>query len=511
MIHAKRFHRPYRAGDCRCSRQNMLRYLIKDSAIYAVGTLAGQIIGFVMMPVYTRVLTPADYGVVETVMRIVDVINLFLAMGMVEAFLRHYYLANDEKERYRLISSVFSFNLLIVVLGCIAAFFFAPYLSTIAFGHQRYARYVLFWLFAMLMNNLMELPLALWRAEKKPWRFTGISVGRLSTQLATNIVLVVWLRWGVWGVVMSTFLNSLFWSAALALAVRTRYGVLIDLGWMRSIWRYGLPLVPASVSQFLLHYSDRFFLARYATETELGLYSLAYRFGMLVSLAMRVVLTAWYPWVFSAAQGDPVESIVQIRRAGAVILLALSVIASGVILFMEPVLRVMSAPQFWQASQYIPVLALATWFFAAHIPWSAGARLASQTHGVAKAHVFTAALCLAGYALSIPRYTAWGAAWVTLFAFMLLSLSCLWWSERALRVGQDVRSILLSLLLMTGASAVHLVLHTREHSGIIVRLVAWGIAVAVSLSYINSSLSNRAVSRWCASALQRWRHRVTAG
>lgn len=489
----------------------MLRSLIKDSAIYAVGTLAGQIIGFVMMPIYTRVLTPADYGVVETVMRIVDVINLFLAMGVVEAFLRHYYLAKDETERYRLISSVFTFNLLVVVFGGIAAFFFAPQLSYIAFGHERYARYVLFWLFAMLMNNLMELPLALWRAEKKPWRFTGISVARLSTQLMTNIVLVVWLRWGVWGVVMSTFLNSLFWSAALAVAVRTRYGVLIDMGWMRSIWRYGLPLVPASVSQFLLHYSDRFFLTRYATETELGLYSLAYRFGMLVSLAMRVVLTAWYPWVFSAAQGDRAESIMQIRRASAVILLALSVIASGVILFMEPVLHVMSAPQFWQASRYIPVLAMGTWFFAAHIPWSAGARLVSQTHGIAKAHVLTAALCLAGYALFIPRYTAWGAAWVTLFAFILLSLSCLWWSERAQRIGQDVRSVLLALLLMAGASAVHTILHIRDQSGIIVRLVAWTVTLAISLGYINSSLSNRAVSRWWMSTLQRLRHRMTAG
>jgi O-antigen/teichoic acid export membrane protein len=59
----------------------MLRTLVKDSAVYAVGTIASRLVGFIMIPVYTRVLTPADYGIIETIVRLIDIIGLLLSLG----------------------------------------------------------------------------------------------------------------------------------------------------------------------------------------------------------------------------------------------------------------------------------------------------------------------------------------------------------------------------------------------------------------------------------------------
>jgi O-antigen/teichoic acid export membrane protein len=65
----------------------MLRTLVKDSAVYAVGTIASRLVGFIMIPVYTRVLTPADYGIIETIVRLVDIIGLLLSLGLAQALL----------------------------------------------------------------------------------------------------------------------------------------------------------------------------------------------------------------------------------------------------------------------------------------------------------------------------------------------------------------------------------------------------------------------------------------
>ncbi len=474
----------------------MLRQLVKDSAIYAVGTIASQIAGFIMIPIYTRVLTPADYGIIETMMRVVDVVNILLTMGMVEAFLRHYNLAKDENDRRRLIATTFSFNLLVIVAGCLLTLPLAPQLTKLAFGHERYTHYVAIWLIAILINNLMDLPLTLWRAQGKPWRFTTVSVSRLLTQLTTNIIFVVLLRWGVWGVVMSNLINASVWSAALAIAVRRRYGILLDFGWLRSVLRYGIPLVPASFSQFLLHYSDRFFLTRYVTESELGLYSLAYRFGMLVSIFMRVVVMAWYPWVFATAKS--LADVTPIRRAAALVLVVLATTASTLILLTEVVLRVMSAPQFWQASRYVSLVAMGYWFFAAHIPWSVGARLASRTDVVAKAHVLTAVISVLGYAVLIPRYGAWGAAVMTLCSFICLSLSCFFWSEKTLSVRQDVYATLFAVLLMAVAAFVDAVLRHQGKVGAGVRVVTCAGVIAAALAYVNYRISDHSVQKICA-------------
>lgn len=397
----------------------MLRTLVKDSAVYAVGTIASRLVGFVMIPVYTRVLTPADYGIIETIVRVVDIIGLFLALGLAEALLRHYYLAKDEEERRRLISTVFNLNLMVVIVGSLLILPFSPYLTRLAFGHDRYTHYVTLSLIGMLVGNLVALPLTLWRAEGKAWRFTVVSLLQLTTHLATNIILVVWLRWGVWGVVLSGLLNATVWSIALGILARLRYGMQFDTRWLMPVLGYGLPLVPASLSQFVLHFSDRFFLTRYATEAELGLYSLAYRFGMLVSVFYGIVSMAWGPWAFKIGT-ESQEGERHLLRAGGLVLIVFAVVTSWVVLMSRPVITLVSSRSFWQAADYVPLLALAYWAFVAQFPSAMFIRLARRTDVLAGIQAVSAAICVILNLLCIPVYGAWGAAWATLMSFAVL-------------------------------------------------------------------------------------------
>jgi len=397
----------------------MLRTLVKDSAVYAVGTIASRLVGFIMIPVYTRVLTPADYGIIETIIRLVDIIGLLLSLGLAEALLRHYYLAKTDEERNRLIGTVLNLNLLVVIGGILVFYPLSPWMTRLAFGHDRYTHYVAVSLAAMMIGSLIELPLTLWRAEGKAWRFTAISLLKLLTQLGTNIVLVVWLRWAVWGVVMSSFLNAALWSAVLGVLVRLRYGSYFDKRWLRPVLRYGLPLVPASLSLFILNFGDRFFLTRYASTSELGLYSLAYRFAMLVSTFYGVVSLAWGPWAFRVGEMD--DGGLHIRRATALVLLTFAAISSGIALMSLPAVRLMSAPSFWEAADYVPALAFGYWLFVAQAPLSVGIRLARRTEYLTMTNGFSAATCLALSFLLIPRYGVWGAVWTTVISFAVLA------------------------------------------------------------------------------------------
>jgi len=457
----------------------MLRTLVKDSAVYAVGTIASRLVGFIMIPVYTRVLTPADYGIIETVVRLVDIISLFLALGLAEALLRHYYLAKDEEDRRRLVGTVFNLNLTVVMVGSLLTIPFSPYLTRLAFGHDRYTHYVTVSLVSMLVGNLIELPLTVWRAEGKAWRFTVASLLKLTTQLATNIILVVWLRWGVWGVVLSGLLNALAWSIALGIPVRLRYGMQFDMRWLKPVLRYGLPLVPAALSQFVLHFSDRFFLTRYATEAELGLYSLAYRFGMLVSAFYGIVSLAWGPWAFKAAHMDGSET--HLRRATSLILVGFSLVANGVILFARPAIHLMSAPRFWAAADYVPVLAVAYWFFIVQGPLSVGVRIANRTIFLAIANMAVAGVCLFLNFAWIPAYHVWGAIWATLISFVVLVLGVGWGSLRYHRLFVDWRMAGCSMLGMGLAVWLDRIAIGGEPQMILWRGTAWGVISGAAL------------------------------
>jgi O-antigen/teichoic acid export membrane protein len=441
----------------------MLRTLVKDSAVYAVGTIASRLVGFIMIPVYTRVLTPADYGIIETIVRLVDIIGLLLSLGLAEALLRHYYLAKTDDERNRLIGTVFNLNLLVVAAGVLVFWPLSPWLTRLAFGHDRYTHYVAVSLIGMMIGSLIELPLTLWRAEGKPWRFTAISLLKLFTHLSANIVLVVWLRWGVWGVVISGLLNAVVWSVVLGVMVRLKYGIYFDKGWLASVLRYGVPLVPAGLSQFVLHYSDRFFLVRYVSESEVGLYSLAYRFGMLVIVLYKIISLAWNPWAYRLG-GSQEQGGLHLARATSLILISFACVSAFVALIAAPAIRLMSAPAFWEAGKYVALLSLAYWFFMAQGLLSTGARLARRTGLLAAANGLAAAVCLLLSWWLIPHYGVWGAVVMTVLSMLTLVGACYVISQKAFAVEYDKASLGLAFALACVPGVYNLMVN---HTGIL--------------------------------------------
>lgn len=459
----------------------MLRTLAKDSAIYAVGTVASRLVGFIMIPVYTRVLTPTDYGIIETIVRLVDIISLFLALGLAEALLRHYYLAKDEDDRRRLIGTVFTLNMAVMLVGSVLTLPASPYLARLAFGHDRYTLYVTVSLIGMLVGNLIELPLTLWRAEGKAWLFTAVSLFKLCTQLLSNIVLVVWLRWGVWGVVLSGLLNAVIWSAVLGVAVRRRYVLLFDRAWLKPVLQYGLPLVPAAISQFILHFCDRFFLTRYATEAELGLYSLAYRFGMLVSVFFGIISRSWWPWVFRVAEDE--RSASHLRRGSAFLLLTGAVFCVGIILGASPAIRLVAAPSFWQSANLVPLLAISYWFFISSSAFRIGSLVANRTASFAGANLISAMICLLLNAYLIAHYSVWGAVYATLGSFVVFSIA-VWFSAHKVKpLSHDGVAVGLSLGVMLVAAWFNSHLQFILWLDVLVRFALWLILSSIVSAY----------------------------
>ena len=79
----------------------MLKNLVRDAGVYGLGIVATRLVGFFMIPIYTRVLTPADYGVLDAISRLVDALSLLLALGVAQSVMRYYNEPVDEAGRRR--------------------------------------------------------------------------------------------------------------------------------------------------------------------------------------------------------------------------------------------------------------------------------------------------------------------------------------------------------------------------------------------------------------------------
>lgn len=467
----------------------MVKSFLKDSGVYAIGVILGRLVGFVMIPVYTRALSPADYGVVETITRLVDICGLVLGLGVTGALLRFYHAAGNAESRNRLIASTMTLMVLVTLVGWLILWPLGPTLGELAFGETfepQYGRFVQWAIVEMLFTILITLPLTVFRAEGRPWLFTGFSLAQLVTALSANIYFVVHLELGVRGVVLAGAVTASLWGVVLAVVVLARSGLRPSVSWIRQVIAYGAPLVPASIGQFILHFSDRFFLTRFSTVDELGLYSLSFRFAMLVLVVVGVLENGFWPWVFRAAGGKHGDR--HLADASAVMLGGTAAVAAGVILFTEPTIRLIADESFAGAAQYTALIAISYWFFTAQGPLSIGLRLAKRTAVLSAVTAVAAIVSLLLSVVLVPSFGAWGAVWARLLSFALLAVGVAIVGQRIHRVSQhwDVQFVSIVLLVMTALA--DLVIHLPFVPDIAARGVIWVVVTYILYRSVNGVL-----------------------
>ena len=82
---------------------SLMKNLSKDTIIYGVGTVLQKIIGFVLLPFYTRALIPAEYGVLDTLATFTFFIATIFSLGLGGATSRYFFIAESEDEKKKLL------------------------------------------------------------------------------------------------------------------------------------------------------------------------------------------------------------------------------------------------------------------------------------------------------------------------------------------------------------------------------------------------------------------------
>ncbi len=400
----------------------VLKKIGKHSVVYGAGTMIGRLIGFLMVPFYTHFLAPADYGVLE----LLDLTSFFLStvvgLGLSGSIVRFFYDYQDERQRHEVVSSAMFFG--IVVLGGVYLVLqpLCPVLSESLFATPAYGSFFHIIIASLCFDTLAELGISYIRAKQQSMTATAFTLARLFMSLALNIYFIVALRLGVLGILYSSLVSS--GTMAVVLTAST----LREVGWgfsrakLGAMIRYGLPLIPVSIGMFVLNFSDRFFLQHYANLTEVGIYSLGYKFGMASGvLITSPFLLFWGAYAYEVVERpDGRRLVARLQVYFTTVLLASTLAIS---MFAEPLVRFMCPPDYWRAAHVIPIVGLAYVLVGLSYFFRVGLQYTKQTKYLGYAVGASALLNVPLNFLLIPRFHAMGAAWATLLSFAVLSLA----------------------------------------------------------------------------------------
>jgi O-antigen/teichoic acid export membrane protein len=256
-----------------------------------------------------------------------------------------------------------------------------------------------------------------------------VNAGKLVVMLSLNILFVVYLRMGIAGVITSGIIASAAVAIVLTGYLVRRVGVGFDIATLREMATFGIPLVPWWVGNFVLVYSDRYFLNYYTNTSTVGIYSLAYKFAFLLSaLAFSPFDTIWSSQRFEIAKRPDAPELY------ARVFLYMNVILGGIglmlSLFVRDFLSIMSAPAFLPAYRLVPLLIAAQVLFTWAGYWSLGIYLSGRTKSMATGSVVLVPLTIILNYVLIPRYGIYGAAWATIIAYLARFLWIYYFGQR---------------------------------------------------------------------------------
>jgi len=389
----------------------------RHSAIYALGVLINRAAAFIMLPIYTRYLTPADYGVIELLFMTTEVFAMIASAGLFAAVFRFHAKAGSDDERRRVVSTATLLFIGFYAVGGTLGFALAEPLAAVVLPGVEDGELFLRMIFvSFFLQALIELPLLYIRIRQRPWMFVAIGAIKLSLQLGLNLWFVVQLELHVIGVLYGTLISSLA-VGLFALPYTFRHtGIRFDTAIARRLLRFGVPLIIAGLGNFVLTFADRYALSHLAGMHETGLYALGYKLGMVLWVfAVAPLFSAWDAQRFEVAK-QPDAADVQRRTF---LFFNLAIISFGLALALgsRELFRVLAAPEFLPAHRIVALIALAYVLQMWTQFTEFGLLLHERTVALGMATAAASLAMLAACWLLIPRYGMTGAALSTITAY----------------------------------------------------------------------------------------------
>lgn len=335
--------------------------MLKHSSIYAFGNLSRQLVGFVMLPVYTRYLSPADYGVVGLLIFMVTLIELVFGARLFHAVPKFFYEQKDERSGHDVISTALIITSSISAMAVLGVIVFRNPISQLIFGAIDHGLVVGIFSVLILTQALENYGLGYVRIQQRPWLFVAAGGFKLFMQLGLNILLVVVMKKGVLGVALASAISAIVFAVAITLYVIWYTGMAFRQEMAKKLIIFSWPLWFSGLAALYIGSSNRYYLRLFGSLEEVGLFELATKFGSMIAILVWMPFSMYWQTVRFDLYNQP-NPIPLYQNVYKFVTTLLMLAGLGIALFSGPAIRIMATEEFHIAAKAVPWLMLSSVF-----------------------------------------------------------------------------------------------------------------------------------------------------
>lgn len=333
--------------------QSRGKYLIKNTAIFAIGSFSTKLITFFLVPIYTYTLTTEEYGTIDLVFAISLIIIPIIMCNIGEAVCRY---ALDKGANYEEILTV---AFIWLIIGHLFGIIVIPIMHCIEIVRPYAVEIYLYTIFVSTNTVLLSY----FRGREELISYTFCSFVSSLMIAILNIVFLVVLKMGIQGYLWAYILSYAI-SNILALVLGKHYKVIKHFSFNKKLItdmsKFSLTLVPNSLLWWITNSSDRILVTKMVSAAANGLYTVSYKIPSLMSVLSTVFMQAWQFSAIREIDSDDKEEYNNFMYDS--YFRVVSIITGFLLLAIKPILKILVAPTYYESWRFSPFLILGYMF-----------------------------------------------------------------------------------------------------------------------------------------------------
>ncbi|MGI1748414.1 oligosaccharide flippase family protein [Streptococcus uberis] len=386
--------------------------LVKNVLLITLGNFGSKILSFLLIPLYTAVLTTAEYGIADLLTTTVNLLLPFFTLIISESVMR--FALDQEKNK----KEVFSIGIYITIIGFLILVCFTPFILTRENIRAYYVYFLVYYLAVALYSVLSQFA----RGIEKVAIFSLCGVLQTLVFISLNILFLFVFKIGLMGYLLSLILSTFFADVFLWFGAHLSKYVLsprnISKETFKEMLGYSVPMIPNSISWWISNSSDKYIITFFSGVALTGVYSVSQRIPSLFSIISTIFMGAWQ---ISAVEDFGTEESRHFfsnvyRKYSELNILIISLLICGT----RILAHFLFSNDFYQGWIYVPVLLFASMFY------SMGGFLGTIYTSAKKTKMLFISTVIAALAnivfnyLLIPKFGAMGAAIATLISYFMV-------------------------------------------------------------------------------------------
>lgn len=389
---------------------------IRHGSVYMFSFVAIQALMVVSLPIFTKLLTPSDFGIYEVFNNTVRVLGIVLSLNLFNGFYRFYFEKHLDKKS--LMQFLFRTSMITFFIGSMLLFIFHKKIMSVI----NLPEFLFFWILIAVFSNII---FNFFNTYNNAQQFsTRAGIWQFITQLLRVIgavLLIVFWKKNYFGRIAGENIILLALSLVIIVVYFRKYiGIKENLPNKKEIVRYSVSFIPIGLSGFVLGYLDTIMINSYQGSNDAGLYSYAYKIAVIYSGITTAFTTANRPKLFALMNENKYEEVVAQMRSMFKLVVALSTVF---IFFAADGGRILALNDaFYAGLHLLPILVLSHIFSDINDLYSFYFHYEKKVKYFYYSFAVSAGLNFVLNVILIPKYGYEAAAYTTLisYAFMMI-------------------------------------------------------------------------------------------